>query len=365
MSVQPDPITQIEPIVLRIPFDDGGKGHGIMPTRWNALDIMMLRVETASGLVGWGEGFGYLCQHVTARAVKDMVAPFAMGRDSRDPAQLNRDAQLALHLFGRFGITMFAISALDIALWDIAAKREGLSLSRLLGERTRDKVQAYASLVRYGTPELVRHFAEKASQEGYTSIKLHEVDEACIAAARSAAPHAEITVDANCQISIEKALAMVDFLKEQRIEWLEEPTFPPEGTHHWQALAAQGINIAAGENVSTLEGFATLIPSLAYVQPSVTKVGGVTEFLRVALAIKTSGKRMAAHSPYFGPGYWASLQLAAALDHFSLFEYLYVNQEAWCGLAPPIPANGFISIPDTPGLGFEPDQSVIGRYRVG
>ena len=153
MSIAPDPITQIEPIVLRIPFDDGGKGHGIMPTRWNALDIMMLRVETASGLVGWGEGFGYLCQHVTARAVKDMITPFAMGRDSRDPAQLNRDAQLALHLFGRFGITMFAISALDIALWDIAAKREGLSLGRLLGGRKRNTVQAYASLVRYGTPE--------------------------------------------------------------------------------------------------------------------------------------------------------------------------------------------------------------------
>ena len=136
MSTTPDPITQIEPIVLRIPFDDGGKGHGIMPTRWNALDIMMLRAETASGLVGWGEGFGYLCQHVTARAVKDMITPFAMGRDSRDPAQVNRDAQLALHLFGRFGITMFAISALDIALWDIAAKRENLSLGRLLGGRS-------------------------------------------------------------------------------------------------------------------------------------------------------------------------------------------------------------------------------------
>ena len=364
MSIAPDPITQIEPIVLRIPFDDGGKGHGIMPTRWNALDIMMLRVETASGLVGWGEGFGYLCQNVTARAVQDMITPFAMGRDSRDPAQVNRDAQLALHLFGRFGITMFAISALDIALWDIAAKRENLSLGRLLGGRKRDAVQAYASLVRYGTPELVRHFTGKAIREGYTSIKLHEVDEACIAAARAAAPEAEITVDANCQIPIDKALAMADFLKEQRIEWLEEPTFPPEGTQNWQALAARGIHIAAGENVSTLEGFATLIPSLAYVQPSVTKVGGVTEFLRVAEAIKASGKRMAAHSPYFGPGYWASLQLAATLGNFDLFEYLYVDQEAWCGLNPPKPVNGMIAIPDTPGLGFEPDPAVIERYRV-
>jgi hypothetical protein len=131
------------------------------------------------------------------------------------------------------------------------------------------------------------------------------------------------------------------------------------------ALAARGINIAAGENVSTLEGFATLIPSLAYVQPSVTKVGGIPEFLRVADAIKASGKRMAAHSPYFGPGDWASLQLAATLENFNLFEYLYVDQEAWCGLNPPKPVNGFIAIPDKPGLGFEPDPSVVEQYRVG
>ena len=64
----PDPIVAIEPIVLRIPFEDGGSGRGLMPTRWNGLDIMLLRVETQSGLVGWGEGFGYLCQHATARA---------------------------------------------------------------------------------------------------------------------------------------------------------------------------------------------------------------------------------------------------------------------------------------------------------
>jgi len=128
-----DAIVKIEPTVLRIPFDDGGPGHGIMPTRWHALDIVLLRVETARGLVGWGEGFGYACQHATAQVVRDMLVPFALGRDSTDPVEVNRAAQLALHLFGRFGITMFAISALDIALWDIVGKRAGMPLFRLWG----------------------------------------------------------------------------------------------------------------------------------------------------------------------------------------------------------------------------------------
>jgi L-alanine-DL-glutamate epimerase-like enolase superfamily enzyme len=360
-----DAIVKIEPIVLRIPFDDGGPGHGITPTRWHALDIMLLRVETERGLIGWGEGFGYTCQQATAQAARDMIVPFALGRDSTDPAEINRAAQLALHLFGRFGITMFAISALDIALWDIAAKRQGVSLARLLGGRRRERIRAYASLVRYGTPDLVATFVTRAVAEGYSDIKLHEITEAPIAAARAAAPSASITVDANCQIDGQRALDMVGFLKAQRIDWLEEPTFPPEDHEPWDALRAEGIAIAAGENVCTLEGFAPLIPHLSVVQPSVTKVGGVTEFLRVAGAVRAAGKRLAPHSPYFGPGYWATLQLAAALPEFDLFEYLYVAQEAWCGIDPPRPARAMIDIPDTPGIGFNPDEATIARYRVG
>ncbi len=366
MSDAPDKIVSVVPTVLRIPFDDGGgAGAGIMPKRWNALDIMLVRVETQSGLVGWGEGFGYNCQHATARAVIDMVAPFAIGRDSSDPAALNRDVQLALHLFGRFGVTMFAISALDIAVWDIAAKRKGVSLGRLLGGRKRDAVRAYASLVRYATPALIEGFVSRALAEGYKSIKLHEIDAAVIGAARPAcAPAAEITVDANCQIAPEQAPRDGRLPESNRIAWLEEPTFPPETTAPWQALAERGVNVAAGENVCTLEGFAPLIPHLAVVQPSVTKVGGVTEFLRVAAAVRSAGKRLAPHSPYFGPGYWATLQLAAALDEFDLFEYLYVAQEAWCGFNPPLPLNATITIPDMPGIGFTPDAAVIAKYKV-
>lgn len=351
----PDPIVAAETQVLRIPFTDGGEGAGITPGRWNGLDIVLLRVETAAGLVGWGEAFGYVCQHATARVLRDMVAPWAIGRDSTDPARVNQDAQRAFHLFGRFGITIFAISALDIALWDIAAKRDGVSLAHLLGGRVRDSVPAYASLVRYGSPGLVRHFTGKAVAEGYRAIKLHEIAEDCIAVGREAAPDAVITVDANCQISPERLRAMLPFLRSQRLDWLEEPTFPPEDSSPWAEAAGAGLAIAAGENLCTLDGFRPLLPHLQVVQPSVTKVGGITEFLRVAEAAGASGKRLAPHTPYFGPGYWASLQLAAALPAFDLFEFLYVEPEAWCGLAPPLPENGVISIPDQPGTGFEPD----------
>ena len=84
------------------------------------------------------------------------------------------EIQRKLHLFGRYGITMFAISGADIALWDLKAKSWGVPLARLLGPPRRETVLSYASLVRYGRPDLVEHFAAKAVDEGYRSIKLHE-----------------------------------------------------------------------------------------------------------------------------------------------------------------------------------------------
>ncbi|MGO4403570.1 mandelate racemase/muconate lactonizing enzyme family protein [Bosea sp. RAF48] len=359
-----DPITKVEPIVLRIPFDDGGKGQGITPTRWSNLDIVLVRVETGSGLVGWGEAFGYMCQNATAVAVRDLVAPAVIGRNSQDPQTVNLAAQQALALFGRYGITMFAISGLDIALWDIAGKRAGLALSRLIGPPRRDRIRAYASLVRYGDAERVAHFAAEATALGYDEVKLHEVLPATIAAGRrGAGSDARLTVDVNCQWSLEQVRAMLPVLAESNVNWLEEPTFPPEDPTPWRAIAAEGIAIAAGENACTAVEFGRLVPALDIVQPSVTKVGGVTEFVKVAQLARAAGKRLAPHSPYFGPGYWASLQLAAAIDTCEVFEFLYVRPEAWCGLDPTLPVGGAIGIPDKPGIGFEPDMSVIERYR--
>jgi L-alanine-DL-glutamate epimerase-like enolase superfamily enzyme len=360
-----DPITKVEPIVLRIPFDDGGSGRGITPTRWSNLDIVLVRVETQEGIVGWGEAFGYMCQNATAVAVRDLIAPVVVGRDSEDPRAVNMAAQQALALFGRYGITIFAISGLDIALWDIAAKRADIPLASLLGGRKREDVRAYASLVRYGDVERVEHFAAEAAGLGYGEVKLHEVAHDTISAGRrGAGDQAKLTVDVNCQWSLNDVRAMLPVLKSNRVDWLEEPTFPPEDPAPWREIAKEGIAIAAGENACTSVDFARIIPALDVVQPSVTKVGGVTEFLKVAEATAAAGKRLAPHTPYFGPGYWASLQLAAVLDQYEVFEFLYVKPDAWCGLAAPQPSGGLIEIPNAPGIGFEPDMKVVSRYRV-
>jgi L-alanine-DL-glutamate epimerase-like enolase superfamily enzyme len=359
-------IKTVEPIILKIPFDDGSAGTGIMPVKWTSLDYVLVRVETDDGIVGWGDAFAYFCAGAVAAAVREMVAPVVVGQDASDPAALNEMLQRRLHLHGRYGLTIFAISGLDIALWDIAGKRAGVSVARLIGGRKRETVPAYASLMRYGDPALVERFSAKAAGEGFADVKLHEITRETIGAGRKGAgAKVRLTTDINCNWSVAEAEAIMPFLKEIDLFWLEEPIFPPEDWAALKALGRFGIAISAGENACTAMEFSRLIDAVTYSQPSVTKVGGITEFAKVCDLAAAAKKTVMPHSPYFGPGYWATLQLAAAREEAGLFEYLYITQEAVIDETMPRPERGVLAIPDRPGIGCTPDPKVIERYRIG
>lgn len=358
-------IKSVEPLVLKIPFSDGGAGVGIMPNKWTALEIVLVRVETDDGLVGWGEGFSYFCATALATVVHDMVAPIAVGQDANDIAALSRMVQHRLHLQGRYGLTMFAISGLDIALWDLAGKRAGQSVARLIGGRKRETVPAYASLMRYGDPGLVERFSAQAASEGYTDIKLHEITRETIGAGRKGAGSTvRLTTDINCNWSVAETEAIMPFLKKIDLFWLEEPIFPPEDWAALKALGRFGVALSAGENACTAMEFGYLVDAVTYAQPSVTKVGGITEFVKVCDIAAAAGKQVMAHSPYFGPGYWATMQLCAARPDVGLFEHLYVDLDAVIDEAMPRPRNGVLAIPDLPGIGCTPSPDIIARYRV-
>ncbi|AYM14767.1 MULTISPECIES: mandelate racemase/muconate lactonizing enzyme family protein [Agrobacterium] len=358
-------IISVEPIVARIPFRDGGKGTGITPQSWNTLDLVLVKITTDTGLVGWGEAFSYFCYRAVAHAVKDMIAPILIGRDIDDPAALNLEVQRKLALFGRYGITIFALSGVDIALWDLKAKAAEMSLARLLSTTPRDSVPAYASLVRYGDSDTVARFAEKACSEGYGTLKLHEITMPEIRAARAAIdPSMRFTVDVNCSWTVERANAYLPELAALDTLWLEEPVFPPEDFASMAQLRSHGVGLSAGENACTAFEFERLMSAVDYPQPSVTKVGGVSEFVAIAQAAKQRGLTIMPHSPYFGPGYHATLQLAAATENAGLFEYLYVDPEAWVAKRTPQPVKGIIPVEETHGIGFEPDLDVLEKYWI-
>src|SRR3954469_8310192 len=170
-------ITDVRAHHIRIPYDAGVASFRQGASAITALDMVMVEVTTDAGLTGWGDAFAYVCPRTTRSAVEEMIAPQARGLEVPDAAGIPavmEQIQRNLHLFGRYGITMFAISGLDIALWDLAAKVKGVPLHQLIGGARRAKIQAYASLLRSGKPDDVARESETARKLGYSAIKLHE-----------------------------------------------------------------------------------------------------------------------------------------------------------------------------------------------
>jgi len=355
-------IVSLQTYPVRIPFKDGGSGTGGTPSRWHMLDMVLVRVEDEDGNIGWGEAFAYFCLEAVEAAVRKMISPFVVGQAIDDIAEWNLTVQKKLHLFGRYGITIFALSGVDIALWDLAARRAHMPLWGLLGAAAAVERPAYASLVRYGSADLVAQHCGRAIDLGYRHIKLHEVDPAVIRAAREVIGRdVPLMVDANCAWTVEDAIALRRTFEACDVLWVEEPVFPPDDYAGMAAIEAQGIAVGTGENASTAFDFQRIVRSVTYPQPSMTKVGGVSEFVKVLGACRTAGKVPMPHTPYFGPGYFATLAMLPLMPEASLVEYLFVDPEAWL-TETPMPRTGRLGGSNAHGIGFEPYADVLTRY---
>jgi D-galactarolactone cycloisomerase len=190
-------IKSAEAIHIAVPYQYGGSSA--TDPRWRTMDTCLIKVETDEGLVGWGEGFGLGTCATTKAAFDNLVRPLATGRDAGDIAGTMADLQRKLYNSARNGPVAYALSGLDIALWDIAGQVAGQPLYRMLGGAPAERVPVYASLLRYGQADLVARNAARALAQGYTRVKLHEITEPEVAAARRAiGPKAALMVDTNC-----------------------------------------------------------------------------------------------------------------------------------------------------------------------
>ena len=365
-------ITDVKAHHLRIPFDAGVASFRQGVSAIAALDMVIVEVLTDTGLTGWGDAFAYVCPRTTMTAIEEMIAPQARGLEVPDaegiPDFMDR-IQRNLHLFGRYSITMFAISGLDIALWDLAARVKGVPLHRLLGVSKRSRIPAYASLLRIGTAESVASECQTALRRGYPAIKLHETAQSIVFAARQAiGAGVPLMVDMNCPLTGAEAIAFAQACRAASPMFIEEPVWPPEDFATLAEVRAKGgLEIAAGENACTVHQFRQMMTAgaVSYAQPSVIKVGGITEYLKVAALADERGVKLAPHSPYFGPGFLATLQLMSLRDDAAFIEVFFMNRAAclWGGRID-VDANGNIPVPQGPGLGYEPDKGIIERYRV-
>jgi L-alanine-DL-glutamate epimerase-like enolase superfamily enzyme len=364
-------IAKVEPILIAVPYEHGGPKQPRLNGTWKRMETLFVRVATDDGIVGWGEAYGFAASPVTATALERVVGPLCVGREIGDDiAAFMRDLQRALHGMGRSGPVFYALAGIDIALWDIAGKVAGKPLHRLLGGSALERLPTYASLLHYGSPDLVAHHLEKALGEGYAHIKLHERTVATVQAARSAGgANVPLMLDVNCAWLPDEARQMAHALEPYGLFWLEEPLFPPDDAAAMAALRRETrIPIAAGENIGSAGQMTRFMQAGAVdiAQPSVTKIGGIVEMRAAIAAARAQGVRPMPHSPYFGPGFIAALHVIAAdAGGDMLCERFYLELEASPYHDAILAENGYMRVPQGSGLGVEPDMKVIERYRVG
>lgn len=362
-------IAKAECILVSLPFaGEGLPVWSFTSDPKNAFDVMLVRLETDTGLVGWGEAFSR-AEDVSLRSlIETRILPIVVGEEANAISRIKHKLEFGLQNFGRVGPTMYAISAVDIALWDIAGKAARLPLVDLIGGPFVEEVEVYASLLRYGSAEGVAKATRKAIDEGYRYVKLHDVKyEEIAAAVEEAGAEATVMLDVNCPWTVSEALAMDERLAGLKLHWLEEPIFPPDDYRGLARIRATGRHrIAAGENAGSLRDFVAMADAGAIdiAQPDVAKTGGVTELLKIAAFCEASAIEFTPHCAIFGPGQLATIHISASRQSVPLVERLYLDFEAEIYGGGTLPQAGRLRVPQAPGLGLEPDMAVVERFRV-
>lgn len=347
---------------------------------------MLVRVKCDNGLEGIGEGYYGNATSAVAAIIKDMLAPEIVGQDPTHVAGLYERMYRSGFYFGRVGVNSCAISALEIALWDIVGKYYGAPVFALLGGSARktvppyptlrgvvgeeeDKVvPAYASMQTYATSEHVAAAAVGAVNAGYRSVKLHEVEIERVKATREAVgDDIEITMDPTGYFNPLEAERFAKSLAEYHVGWLEEPIWPPDDYRSLAWLRKRSpVPIAGGENEFSIWGFERILETGAVdiLQPEVATLGGILESFKVYTLAQSRNIPIAPHNFRYGPVLAASAHLSLLFPHVIALETPWFELEANILKEGPKISQGQVRITGKPGLGIVVDEDVIKEYRV-
>ena len=351
------PITGIRTQILRVPYPEPPLFQAQVPTHQ---EFLVVDVDTAAGV----SGMGFLQPlagglRTLQCCVHEMLEPLLLGRDCTDVEGAWQAMWDATYIQGRMGITVMAMSALDVALWDATGKLAGKPLYELWGGAARD-IPTYGSgcfrgLGQQGMIDKAQRFVS----EGFSAIKMQvahmasdEQDVANVMAMRDAlGPDVEIMVDVNQGWSVEQAIRVGQQLDEANIYWLEEPVIAHDFEGYHAIAAALETRVVGGENHFThldmLPFFET--PGVPILQPDFMR-GGLTDLLRIAELADARGITIA---PHLFPELMA--HVLAAIPNASWLEYMGWHDELW--EEPVRPAGGTMRPPDRPGhgLAFKPE----------
>ena len=338
----------------------------------------LIAVHTDGGVTGFGSVF------TDARLVKaglEVLEPLYAGENALEPARVSEKLHQNTFWMGRGGTLTHTISGIDIALWDILGKATGLSVGRLLGGRHRERVQPYCSLL-MEEPARMRDVVAEFRARGFTAFKIGwgpfgraldtRLDEAIVRAAREAAgAEAKLFVDAGASdahwpLGLKWALRTAEMLQDHDVGWFEE-ALRPDAIDDFVELRRQSrVPIAGGEVLTRRQAFLPWFVrgALDIVQPDVTKVGGISEQRRIAWMADEFGVKYVGHGWNTALGVAADLQLAAAMPLCDLVEFIGGSPYVDGITVEPfkLDAEGWLAIPDEPGLGVAIDRAKLARY---
>ncbi|MEY9178766.1 D-galactarolactone cycloisomerase [Bradyrhizobium sp. USDA 326] len=337
---------------------------------------VFVRVIDEDGVEGWGEAWSNFpapgAEH-RARLVTEVLAPGLVGRKFEGPAlpfeTLTKGTKVLALQCGEPGPFAQAISGIDLALWDLAARRKRLPLWRLLGGQS-GKIKVYASGI---NPGGAAQTAEAALKRGHRALKLKvgfgaETDIANLSALRTIVGAGMLATDANQGWSVDQALEMLPRLSEFNLRWLEEPIRADRPREEWRKLRANAkMPIASGENISSVQDFEAALGDdvLGVIQPDIAKWGGLTVCVELARQILRVGKTFCPHYLGGGIGLLASAHLLAAVGGDGWLEVDANDnplRDLFCGPVADVREGG-IELNQNPGLGILPNLSAIERYR--
>ncbi len=339
--------------------------------------MVLVRVVDSDGAEGWGEAWcnwpAVGAEH-RARLAND-IGERLIGRTLESPDQAFRQLTAELEVMvlqtGEVGPIAQVIAGIDIAMWDLAARKQDLPLYRALGGAPRESVPVYATGINPDQPE---RFAAARYAEGHRAFKLktgfdNARDLRNLRAMREAVGEAAVlTCDANQALSVEAAIEFARGAAPINLQWFEEAIRVDAPPGHWRALAdASPIPLAGGENLQGRQFDDAIADNvLRVLQPDVTKWGGITGNFHVAQAAVAAGKRYCPH--FFGGGVsiLASLHLLAAAGGTGLLEYdchPNAGRELVVGALLPV-TDGRVPVPRGAGLGAAPDVAGLQQFRT-
>jgi len=351
--------------------------------RFDRRQHCLVEIVCADGTIGWGECLGPAGPNA---AVVKAYAPYLIGRNPLETERLWIELYNLLRDQGQRGLTVTALSGIDIALWDIKGRHFGASVSMLLGGRFREHVSAYATggFRKQGTDRIADLAVETAgyAKDGFHAVKIKigfdvEEDLKVIAAVRAAiGPKVRLMVDANHGYDTLEALELGRRAEAHGVDWFEEPVLPEDLDAYQAVRAGQPIPVAAGETWHTRYGMREPLArrSIDIIQPDLCGVGGFSEMRRVADMAALHGIRVVPHVWGTGVALAAALQFMAALPpnpprHKPVEPILEfdrtVNPFRQAILTAPIEHEaGVVAIPDRPGLGIEIDRQALAAYAL-